>query len=124
MASPANQREASRQAHSLLVRSLPGSRRGSVNAHLKRAKHIAELIWKRWHAGPYQWRVKYLRWYLATRTEEYSASTRYRHWLTMRALVFALQKEEQWLPHLQGPWLRPTGKSGELKAGRPAKLPG
>lgn len=123
MASPANQREASRQAHALLIRSLPGSRRGSVNAHLKRAEHIAEVIWRRWHTGPYQWKVKHVRWYLATQTDDYSASTCYRHWLTARALVFALQKEEPWLTHLNGPWLRPTGQAGELKSGRPPKLP-
>jgi hypothetical protein len=47
----------------------------------------------------------------------------YRHWLTVRALVFVLGKENDWSPQLQGPWLRPSGQSGELKVGRPAKLP-
>ena len=57
-----------------------------------------------------------------TRTGQYTAGTRYRHWLTVRALVHALGRQDHWLPHLQGPWLRPTGRTGRLKAGRPPKL--
>ena len=44
MASPANQQQAARIARDLLVRRLPGSRRGTVNAHLQRAELIAETI--------------------------------------------------------------------------------
>jgi hypothetical protein len=123
MARPASQRVAAAQAQALLVRSLPGSRRGTVRAHIQRAGHIADAIWRRWQVGPYQWQAKHLRWYLATQTGGSSASTRYRHWLTVRALAFALGKAEHWGPRLQGPWLRPTGEGGVLKAGRPAKLP-
>lgn len=123
MASPPNQTAAARQARDLLVRTLPGSRRGTVRAHLQRARLIAELIWRRWQAGPHQWRVKHLRWYLNTCTSQYAPGTRYRHWLTIRALVVALGRDEAWSPHLQGPWLRPTGQGGVLKTGRPPKLP-
>ncbi|MBK8025190.1 MAG: hypothetical protein IPK19_28295 [Chloroflexi bacterium] len=123
MAVPSNQRQAARQAKELLARTLPGSRRGSIRSHLQRAEYIADTIWRRWQVGPHQWQVKYLRWYLTEKINIYTPGTRYRHWLTVRVLVFALGKEYDWLPHLQGPWLRPTGKSGELKFGRPAKLP-
>ncbi len=33
-------------------------------------------------------------------------------------------RQDHWLPHLQGPWLRPTVRTGRLKAGRLPKLPG
>lgn len=64
MANPANQHQAARIARDLLVRRLPGSRRGTVKAHLQRAELIAESIWRRWQVGPYQWQAKHLRWYL------------------------------------------------------------
>ena len=72
MANPANQRQAARIAHDLLVRRLPGSRRGSVRAHLQRAERIAESIWRRWQMGPFQWQTKHLRWYLAEQTRTFS----------------------------------------------------
>lgn len=123
MARPANQHSAARASHELLVRRLPGSRRGSVRAHLQRAERIAESIWRRWQVGPHQWQVKHLRWFLIVQVRELTQGTRYRYWLTVRALVYALGKDEHWLVQLQGPWIRPTGKSGDLKTGRPAKLP-
>jgi len=52
MARPANQQAAASVSHALLVRRLPGSRRGSVRAHLQRAERIAESIWRRWQVGP------------------------------------------------------------------------
>lgn len=123
MAVPSNQRQAARQSKELLARTLPGSRRGSIRSHLQRAEYIGDTIWRRWQVGPHQWQVKHLRWYLTEKTNLYTHSTRYRHWLTLRALVFALRKEDDWLPLLQGPWLRPTGRDGMLQFGRPAKLP-
>ncbi|MBL1261773.1 MAG: hypothetical protein COB33_014740 [Thiotrichaceae bacterium] len=123
MATPANQQQAARIARDLLVRRLPGSRRGSVHAHLQRAQLIAEVIWRRWQVGPYQWQVKHLRWYLVEKTAHLTPGTRYRHWLTVRVLVSALRTTEHWLPQLQGPWLRPTGVAGKLNVGRPVKRP-
>ena len=123
MAKPANQQQAMRVARNLLVRRLPGSRRGSVRAHLQRAEHIAETLWRRWQVGPYQWQVKHLRWYLVEKTRQLTPGTRYRHWLTVRLLVFALQTAENWLTQLDGPWVRPTGEAGKLKFGRPVKRP-
>jgi hypothetical protein len=124
MSRPANQQAAARHALALLARTLPGSRRGTVRAHLQRARHIADTIWRRWQVGPHQWQVKHLRWYLTTQLGPFTPSTRYRHWLTVRALIAALGKGDSWLPQLQGPWVRPTGQSGALKPGRPPKLPG
>ncbi len=123
MANPANQQQATRIARDLLVRRLPGSRRGTVRAHLQRAELIAETIWRRWQVGPYQWQAKHLRWYLVEKTKQLTPSTRYRHWLTVRLLVLTLSTAEHWLPLLQGPWVRPTGEAGKLKPGRPIKFP-
>jgi hypothetical protein len=122
MSRPANHRAAARIARSLLVKRLPGSRRGSVRQHLDRSGHIAETIWRRWQVGPYQWQLKHLRWYLVERTNDYADGTRYRHWLTVRLLIMSLE-HDGWIERLNGPWVRPTGKRGTLKAGRPVLEP-
>ena len=122
MSRPANQRAAARQARALLANRLPGSRRGSVRQHLARSGHIAQTIWRRWQVGPYQWQLKHLRWYLVERTREYTSSTRYRHWLTVRLLIHALDRDG-WLERLDGPWVRPNGVRGALQVGRPVLEP-
>jgi hypothetical protein len=103
MARPANQQTAAREASALLARSLPGSRRGTVRAHIHRAEHIADAIWRRWQVSPHQWQVKHVRCYLTIQVEQHGLSTRYRCWLTVRALTFALGKAEYWLPHPGAP---------------------
>jgi len=122
MRRPANYRIAGLQAKSLLAKRLPGSRRGTVRQHLARSQRIAELIWRRWHIGPGQWRLKHLRWYLLARTAHLGSGTRYRHWLTVRQLIVALDKDG-WIERLDGPWVRPNGERGALKPGRPPNLP-
>ncbi|MEM8816801.1 MAG: hypothetical protein AAGE85_13325 [Pseudomonadota bacterium] len=101
---------------------MPGSRRGTVRRHLTRAEHIARTIYRRWQVGPYQWRLKHVRWYLVECTNHHTGSTRYRHWLTVRQLIFALDRDG-WIERLDGPWVRPTGERGALKAGRPPLEP-
>ena len=122
MSRPANQRAAARQARSLLAGRLPGSRRGTVRQHLARAGHVARIIWRRWQVGPYQWQLKHLRWYLQECTGQLAVGTRYRHWLTVRLLIFALD-HDGWIKRLDGPWVRPSGIRGALKAGRPVLEP-
>ncbi len=122
MSRPANQRIAGQQARALLAKRLPGSRRGSVRSHLVRTEHIAATIWRRWQVGPYQWRLKHVRWYLVERTSHYSCGTRYRHWLTVRLLILSLN-HVGWVERLNGSWVRPTGVRGALKAGRPVLTP-
>lgn len=119
MSAPASQDQAARAARALLARTLPGSRRGTVAAHLARASHIGAVIWRRWQVGPYRWQSKHLRWYLETQTAHHAPSTRYRHWLTCRVLVESLGQADAWLPRLLGPWVRPTGHGGALGFGRP-----
>ncbi|MDH4259566.1 MAG: hypothetical protein OEW16_04605 [Gammaproteobacteria bacterium] len=122
MSRPGNQRAAGRQARALLAKRLPGSKRGTVRHHLERAAYIAATIWRRWHVGPYQWQMKHLRWYLVEQTNDFASSTRYRHWLTVRLLIFSLDKDG-WIERLDGPWVRPTGVRGPLKSGRPILEP-
>jgi hypothetical protein len=122
MSRPANQRAAARIARSLLAKRLPGSRRGSVRQHLARSERIAQTIWRRWQVGPYQWRLKHLRWFLQECAGEYAGSTRYQHWLTVRLLILALDKHG-WIERLNGPWVRPTGVRGALRVGRPVLEP-
>jgi len=114
---------AAKKARELLSRRLPGLDPTTVREHVIRAEHIAETIWRRWQAGPYQWQIKHLRWYLEHRTSGLKPGTRYRHWLTVRALVYALGRSDDWLPRLQGGWIRPNGDARELQAGRPPSLP-
>jgi hypothetical protein len=120
---PANAKQSAAKARALLNRRLPGPRRTTVRAHLRRAERIAKLIYQRWQVGPYQWQVKHVRWYLERRTEHLRPSARYRHWLTLRLLVVALGRDADWNLHLVGPWQRPTGISGELDSGRPIRWP-
>ncbi len=123
MSNPSSQHAAAREARALLARRLPGSRRGTVAAHLARADRIAASIWRRWQVGPHRWQLKHLRWYLAVQTTGLSTSTRYRHWLTARALILALGHGDDWLCRLGGPWVRPTGEPGRLRVGRPVARP-
>ena len=124
MSNPANQWTAARQARALLDRRLRGSRRGTVASHVVRAGRIAETIWRHWRVGPYRWRLKHVQWYLEHQTEEFTTSTRYRYWLTVRALVLNLRHGQDWIGRLDGPWVRPTGNKGKLGTGRPARTSG
>ena len=124
--SGASQHQAGRQAAALLRRSQPGARR-SVQRHVRRAEHVGAVIWRRWHLVPAQWQVKHLRWYLSAETRDLAPGTRYDHWRTVRALVAALGRGDDWLPHLRGPWLRPCGDAAPMergRGGRPPRLPG
>lgn len=113
--------QAGKLTRELLVRTLPGSRRGTIRAHLARAERIGNLIHRRFKVGPYQAQAKHFRWYLETQTLDLTPSTRYRHWLTVRAMVSALGKTCDWMSRFQGPWIRPNGELGRLKQGRPPK---
>ena len=104
---------------------MPGKTR-SVQRHTRRADQIGAVIWRRWQVIPAQWQVKHLRWYLSHETRDLAPASRYDHWRTVRALIAALGRLDDWLPLLRGPWLRPTGdasKSNRHLGGRPARLP-
>ena len=39
---------------------------------------------------------------------QYRGWTRYRYWLTLERLLRAIEKLENWRPHLNGPWRSPN----------------
>lgn len=93
-----------RDMEHLLTRKLTGKRQCRVQEHLKRASQIAACIWKRFSIGPYQYQLKHLRWYLNTQTKLLKPATFYRHWLTVKNIIGALDKESIWLNQLEGTW--------------------
>ncbi len=76
----------------------------SVWPHLGRARLIAERIWRRWHVGPWQWRLKHVRWFLERRTAHLRPWARYKYWLTMLKVLEARKKAGPWRRPLDGPW--------------------
>ncbi len=69
---------------------------------------IEKAIDKRWKRGkqnhPESWQVKHLRWFLHEQLKTASPETRYRYWLTVQLLIKRLNKVNDWMPHLTGPW--------------------
>lgn len=101
---PANPQQAIRHMEHLLTRKLTGKRSTRVKEHLTRAKRIADVLYRQFQVGPYQYQLKHLRWYLEAHIQGIKSATRYRHWLTVRNIIVALGKEADWLPCLQGGW--------------------
>ena len=120
---PSNERAAAYQARMLLTESVPEPRGKNYPSHRVRAGRIAEVIWLRWRVGPYQWRLEHLRWFLVEKTVHVCQGTRYRYWLTARLMILSLGHARDWLDHLDGPWVRPTGEPGPLKPGKPMLEP-
>ena len=93
---PANHQQAAIHMEYLLNRKISGCRRTKVKEHIQRAKRIAVIIWTRFQIGPYQYQLKHLAWYINTQTQHLQPATRYRHWLTVRYIVSALNKLDEW----------------------------
>ena len=93
---PANQQQAVRHMEYLLKRRIKGNRQTCVKEHINRAKRIAIVIWVRFQVGPYQYQLKHLRWYIEVCMRDLAPNTRYRHWLTIRHIVRALDKNTRW----------------------------
>ncbi|MFQ5760422.1 MAG: hypothetical protein ACE5HM_05550 [Acidiferrobacterales bacterium] len=92
----------------MLAQSLSGPP-ASVRVHLRRAHRIADCLWRRWHVGPWQWRLKHVRWFLEHRTAHLGPWARYRYWLTILKLLEVRQKAHLWRPGLAGPWTSAKG---------------
>ena len=93
---PANQEQAVRHMEHLLIRKIKGNRRTRVTENMYRARRIAIVIWVRFQVGPYQYQLKHLRWYIEACMRDLAPNTRYRHWLTIRHIVWALGKNARW----------------------------
>lgn len=87
---------------------LSGVLKGSPQSrkrHLMQAAQIQIAIEQRWGLKhPSQWRHKHLRWFLQEHLKTASDETRYRYWLTSKELVKRLDKTNDWIPILKGPW--------------------
>ena len=104
---PANLQQAQQHMRHLLGKKITGRRGTRVKEHTKRALTIADVLYRQFQVGPYQYRVHHLLWYLNTHIQSLKPSGQYRHWLTIRLIVKALGKGEQWLPLLSGSWVTP-----------------
>ncbi|MNG09705.1 hypothetical protein D3C84_931330 [compost metagenome] len=77
----------------------------SRKRHLMQAEVIQTAIKRRWKRDcPERWKAKHVRWFLQEQAKTASAETSYRYWLTARLLVERLDKTNDWLPRLNGPW--------------------
>lgn len=114
---PKNKQQAMSQVKELLIRRLPGRKRGIVADYLDRAATVAGEIFGQSGEGVYSMQLKDVRRYLTTSTLK--PGTLYKRWRALKVVLQALEKNE-WLCVLErGPWVRPTGKKGVLRAGRP-----
>lgn len=97
---PANSTQAQQQMMKLLSRKIPGRRSTKVKEHAKRALQIADVLYRQFQVGPYQYRLKHLQWYLNIHIQPLSLVTQYRYWLTVRIIVVALDQWEVWKGNL------------------------
>ena len=91
---------------------LGGIMKGSPSSrarHLMQANSIQSAIEQRWELKRVEhWKAKHLRWFLTEQLKNASQETSYRYWLTTRIILQRLDKVDDWLPHLKGPWTRKT----------------
>ncbi len=81
----------------------------SRKRHLIQAGVIQSDIEQHWGLKhPRQWQVKHLRWFLQKQQSTASAETCYRYWLTTQLLVLRLNRTNDWIPLLSGPWAQRT----------------
>lgn len=78
--------------------------------YLRWASQISKAIYERFGLQSVnQLKPKHLRWFLDQAT--LSPSALYNYWRTVETIVDALDRADDWLPHLKGPWCR-TGVGG------------
>ena len=99
---PANPQQAQQHMRHLLGKKITGRRGTRVREHTKRALTIAEVLYRKFQVGPYQYKLKHLLWYIEIYKKDLATNTRYRHWLTIRIIVSALDKQEEWSVLLHG----------------------
>src|SRR4051812_37641132 len=90
---PANVSQAATVACAQLMRRLPGPRRTPCERISSARVGLRARFTDGGRSAPHQWQVKHVRWYLEHGSTALTPSTRYRHWLTLRWLVIALDKE-------------------------------
>lgn len=101
---PANAKQAQEQMRKLLSRKIPGRRMTKVKEHTNRALLIADVLYRQFQVGPYQYRLKHLQWYLNIHIKFLAPATQYRYWLTLRIIVKALGLWQKWDRKLEALW--------------------
>ncbi len=109
---PRGKHQARQHMLHLMKRRLRGSRQ-KINIHYNQTLYMADLLWTAFQVGAYQYQLKHLKWFLEEGTKRLLPATRYRHWLTVKVILEALDKEADWTPQLQGSWTSPTGNEIE-----------
>ena len=99
---PANPQQAQQHMRHLLGKKITGRRGTRVKEHTKRALTIADVLYRQFQVGPYQYKLKHLLWYIEVYKKDLAPNSRYRHWLTIRIIVSALDKQEEWSVLLHG----------------------
>ena len=105
---PASPQQAQHHMRHVLGKRITGRRGTRVKEHTDRALKIADVLYRQYQVGPYQYRLHHLLWYLNTRIQALGSSSQYRHWLTVRIIVVALGQWPQWEAMLNGSWQSPN----------------
>lgn len=105
---PWNYQQARQQAQILMEQKISHRNPRTKKNLLHHYMNIAEQLWRRWRVGPFQMKVKHLRWYFS-HLKDRAPGTRYRHWLRAAEMLKALKKYADWEPHLRGRWRNPLG---------------
>ena len=79
---------------------LKGSSR-KINEHYNRMLYMSDLLWERFQVGSYQYQLKHLKFDLEEGTKLLLPATRYRHWLKLKVILEALDREADWTSKLQ-----------------------
>ncbi len=100
----------------LLIKAQPGCR-VTVREHIERGDRIMNAVQTRFPEvkNVYGLQAKHVRWFLHVYCEQYTETTRYHYFRTVRVIAAALGKWNDWKPYVNGAWV----KSGQ---GRPPKL--
>ena len=98
---PANPQQAQQHMRHVLGKKITGRRGTRVREHTERALTIAGVLYRQFQVGPYQYNLRHLVWYLDIRIQALRPSSRYRHWLTVRLIVQALNRWEKWQAALE-----------------------
>ena len=110
---PASPQQAQHHMRHVLGKRITGRRGTRVKEHTDRALKIADVLYRQFQVGPYQYRLNHLWWYLNAHIQHLKPSSQYRHWLTVRIVVISLGKGEQWFPLLSGAWVELPGGETE-----------
>lgn len=86
-------------------------KKSNIKKHIQRGERIENIIYAKYKIKATKWRVKHLKWFLMSQTNQLSSATRYDYFLTIKLLAHRLHKWQDWQKHLKGPWETPSEKN-------------